>query len=56
MKWIVFYNRLGRELAAYTQKGMFDGELESTLGLLAYEHGMPVEDITFAELERTEKP
>ena len=43
-KWIVFMYQ-GKELAAYTIKGTFVGELEATRELLAYEMKCSPEDI-----------
>ena len=38
-KWAVFYHE-GKELLSYTLRGTFDGEMEDTKSLLAYEHGI----------------
>ena len=44
--WVNFYNKLnGKYLGGYTQKGTFQGELESTLELKAYDNGINVSDI-----------
>ena len=51
-KWIVFYDSTGKELAAYTVTGTFEGELEATKDLLAFEHGISPEEITIKEEER----
>ena len=51
-KWIVFYDSEGKELAAYTEAGTFAGEREATADLLAFEHGIPPEEITTKEEER----
>ena len=45
-EWVNFYNKLtGKCIGGYTQKETFAGELESTLGLLAYDHNIDVSDI-----------
>lgn len=44
--WIVFYYLDWQEMAAYTVRGAFAGELQATKELLAYEHNIPVSDIT----------
>jgi hypothetical protein len=45
-KWIAFYNKLtGEKLAAITIEGTFQDEVESTIGLLAYEKGIQESDI-----------
>lgn len=51
-KWIVFFAPDGRELLAITEKGLMEGEIESTIGLLAYERGIPEGSISFAEVTR----
>ena len=38
--WAVFYYMDWMELAAYTVRGTFPGEMEETKNLLAYEHGV----------------
>jgi len=43
-EYIVFYHK-EKELAAYTVRGTFAGELEATKDLLAYENGIAVQDI-----------
>lgn len=50
--WIVFYAPDGRELMAYTVRGTFEGELESTIKLLADESGLSESEIYFAEITR----
>ena len=47
MQYIVFYYLDWEELAAYALKGTFPGEASATRDLLAYEHGVDPEDITF---------
>ena len=37
--------KTGEELCSYTVRGTFEGELESTIELLAYEKGIPKERI-----------
>lgn len=51
-KWIVFYSGAGKELAAYTAAGTFDGERRATADLLAFEQGIPVEEIIVKEETR----
>ena len=51
-KWIAFYDSAGKELAAYTINGTFEGELKATVDLLAFEHGISPEEITIKEEER----
>jgi hypothetical protein len=43
-KWIVFYHG-EKELAAYTVRGTFSGEMAATIGLLSYEHNIPEDSI-----------
>ena len=44
--WKVFFNsETGEELIAYTLRGTFQGEEEATRELLAYENGIPAEQI-----------
>ena len=50
--WIVFFAPDGKELAAYTVRGTFADELESTIGLLAYENGLEEKDITYKVINR----
>lgn len=49
--WIVFLLN-GRELAAYTVRGKFAGELEETKNLLAYENGVLPETIEIKKVWR----
>ena len=50
--WKVFYDsKTGEELGAYTIRGTFDGEEQATRELLAFEKGIPAEQI-LAEIER----
>lgn len=45
-QWKVFYNsETGAELCAYTIRGTFDGEEQATRELLAFEKGIPAEQI-----------
>ena len=44
-RWITF-NIDGKEIAAVTIKGLFPGEIESTVELLAYEKGVNPSKIT----------
>lgn len=50
--WIVFYGPNGKELASYTLRGTYPGELDATINLLAYEHGLSPGEISFAEVTR----
>lgn len=50
--WIVFFGPDGKELLRYTIRGTFAGELENTISMLAYEHGISPGDIYFAEVTR----
>lgn len=44
--WKVFRDSdTGRELCAYSVRGTFDGEEESTKALLSFEYSIPVEQI-----------
>lgn len=47
--WIVFY-LAGKEILRISKAGLYKGELEATLGLLAYERGVSEGDIEFAEV------
>ena len=51
-EWIVFYAPSGKELLAITREGLFEGEIESTIDLLAYEHGLNPSEISFAQVTR----
>lgn len=51
-EWIVFYGPDGRELCAITLQGLFEGEVQSTIGLLAAENGIPETSISFAQVYR----
>ena len=44
--FLVFYLLDWEELASYTLRGTFDGECMATREMLAYEHGVRVDDIT----------
>ena len=50
--WIVFYGPHGEELCAFTVRGMMENEIQETIGLLAYERGIPEGSISFAEVTR----
>ena len=50
--WIVFYGPDGKELCSYTVRGTFPGELQDTISLLAFEHGLSPGEISFAEVTR----
>lgn len=43
--WVVFYDKNGKELSAYTMRGTFADERKATIELLAAEKGIPEEDI-----------
>lgn len=47
--WIVFYHD-GREILRISKNGLHEGELQDTIGLLAYERGISEGDIEFAEV------
>ena len=49
--WIVFY-LAGKEILRISKAGLHEGEIEATLGLLAYERGVCESDIEFAEVGR----
>ena len=50
--WKVFKDsKTGKELFAYTLRGTFEGEEQATRELLAFEKGIPAEQIR-AEIER----
>ena len=45
--WVVFFLD-GKEICRYTVRGMFPGEREETIKLLASEHDVPISTIYFA--------
>ena len=50
--WKIFYDsKTGEELGGYTLRGTFEGEEQATRELLAFEKGIPAEQIK-AEIER----
>ena len=49
--WIVFY-LAGKEILRISKAGLHEGELEATIGLLAYERGVCESVIEFAEVGR----
>lgn len=49
--WVVFFYE-NRELLRYTLRGEAEGEREETIKLLAYENGIPEEEIKFAVVTR----
>lgn len=49
--WISFYLD-GKEILRISKAGLHEGELEATIGLLAYERGVSEGDIEFAEVGR----
>lgn len=50
--WVVFYDKKGNELSAYTMRGTFAGERKATIEMLAAEKGIPEEDINIKILMR----
>lgn len=46
--WIVFRDNSGKELLKMTVKGSFEDEINSTIGLLAYENNIDPAEISFA--------
>ncbi len=45
-QWVVFKDsETGQELGSYTVRGTFTGEAQATKELLAYEKGIPVEQV-----------
>lgn len=50
--WIVFYAPNGKELLAISTIGVHEGEITSTIDLLAYENGLSPSEISFAEVTR----
>ena len=46
--WIVFSDSKGNELLKMSVKGSFKGEINSTIGLLAYENNISESEISFA--------
>lgn len=47
-QWIVFSDSNGKELLRMSIKGSFEEEINSTIGLLAYENDIDPEEISFA--------
>lgn len=47
--WIVFYDKTG-EILRISKNGLSKGEIGMTIGLLAYERGLCVSEISFAEM------
>ena len=47
-QWIVFSDSKGNELLKMTVKGSFEKEINSTIGLLAYENDIDPAEISFA--------
>ena len=50
-EWLVFYHD-GKEICSYTIRGTFAGEKEETIKLLAYEKGIPEQEIVCAIVKR----
>lgn len=48
---IIFF-LAGKEVLSMSANDIFPGEIESTIGLLAYERGVSEGDIEFAEVDR----
>lgn len=51
-EWIVFFSPDGKELLAISKEGIVGEEIPATIGLLAYERGVPEESISIAEVTR----
>ena len=51
-QYIVFRDSSGKELLSYTVRGTFPGELQATISLLAFERGIPEDQITATLEER----
>lgn len=51
VQWVVFYHGK-KELAAITLQGLFPGEIRATKELLAYEHGIPEQEISVSLQDR----
>lgn len=52
-KWIVFKDKeTGQELAAYTVRGTFPGEMDATIEMLAAENEITKDRIQIAEEDR----
>lgn len=49
--WIVFYHKK-QELLAVTLQGLFPGEIRQTVELLAYERGIPSQEISVSLQDR----
>ena len=49
--WVIFYTG-NRELLRYSLQGEAEGEREATVGLLAYENGIPESEISWDVRER----
>ncbi len=50
--WIVFLGPDGRELLRISKEGFAEDEISCTIGLLAYERGLSVGEISFAEVSK----
>lgn len=50
-EWLVFTHE-GKELCSYTIRGTFPGEKEETIKLLAYENGIPENEIVCSIVKR----
>lgn len=51
VQWVVFYHGK-QELAAVTLQGLFPGEVRETIALLAYERGIPSQEISVSLQDR----
>ena len=52
-EWLVFKDKdTGRELLAYTIRGTFPGEKEDTIEQLAFDNGIPREQIITERVKR----
>ena len=47
-QYVVFYDQTDKEIYRMTVEGSTEGEIEATIGLLAYERGIEPTSISFA--------
>ena len=50
--WIVFFEPGGKEILRISRKGLAEDEIDNTISLLAYERGLSVGEISFAEVSK----
>lgn len=50
--WIVFFGPDGKEILRISRHGLCEGEIGSTVDLIAYERGWDVGAISFAEVSK----